>query len=143
MLQKLYLIPSVSSVWVKQQSELLRNLQQEKEIVLGGDCRCDSPGHSAKYGSYSFMELNSNKVIDIQLVQVNEVKNSAGMEIEGFKRGLHFLKDKGLSIKRIVTDRHVQVKKYLREHHPDIEHRFDVWHMAKDTACVYIIYRYV
>ena len=39
-------------------------------VVLGGAGRADSPGHSAKYGSYTMVELQSNKVIDIQLVQV-------------------------------------------------------------------------
>uniref|UniRef100_A0AAV2JS75 Uncharacterized protein n=1 Tax=Knipowitschia caucasica TaxID=637954 RepID=A0AAV2JS75_KNICA len=34
--------------------------------------RADSPGHSAKYGSYTLMELESEKVLDIQLVQSNE-----------------------------------------------------------------------
>ena len=41
-----------------------------KEIILGGDKRCDSPGHSAKHGSYTFMDLMHNKIIDIGLVQV-------------------------------------------------------------------------
>ena len=41
-----------------------------KQIVLGGDARCDSPGYSAKYGSYSLMDLETNKILDIQLVQV-------------------------------------------------------------------------
>ena len=53
------------------------------------------------------------------------------MEIEGFKRGMQFLEQQNMNIKRIITDRHVQVKKYMREQHPDIEHRFDVWHVAK------------
>lgn len=30
-----------------------------------------SSGHSAKYGSYSVMHLESNKITDIQLVQVS------------------------------------------------------------------------
>ena len=64
-------------------------------------------------------------------VQVNEVKNSAAMELEGLKRSLQFLEAQLMDIKRIITDRHVQVKKYIREQHPNIEHRFDVWHVAK------------
>ena len=35
--------------------------------------RADSPGHSAKYGSYTVMEQRINKVIDIQLVQVPNI----------------------------------------------------------------------
>ena len=39
-------------------------------VVIGGDGRADSPGHSAKYGSYTFVELEKRIVIDVQLVQV-------------------------------------------------------------------------
>ena len=39
-------------------------------LVLSGDGRGDSLGHSAKYGSYFLMELRMNRVIDVKLVQV-------------------------------------------------------------------------
>lgn len=39
-------------------------------ITLGGGGRCDSPGYSAKYGSYSLMDLETNKIVDLQLIQV-------------------------------------------------------------------------
>ena len=42
----------------------------KKKLVLGGDGRADSPGHSAKYGTYSLLELLCNKIIDFRLVQV-------------------------------------------------------------------------
>ena len=32
--------------------------------------RSDSPGHCAKYGTYSLIEDRINKVLDLQLVQV-------------------------------------------------------------------------
>ena len=38
--------------------------------MLAGDERADSPGHSAKYGSYTFVELTCSKVVDFQLIQV-------------------------------------------------------------------------
>ena len=44
--------------------------ERQNLIVVAGDGRVDSPGHSAKYGSYSLLELNCNKIIDIELVQV-------------------------------------------------------------------------
>lgn len=40
-------------------------------LDLAGDGRSDSPGHSAKYGGYNIIEQRLNKVLDIQLVQVN------------------------------------------------------------------------
>ena len=42
----------------------------KKDLTLGGDGRCDSPGFCAKYGSYAIMDLAHNQVLDIQLVQV-------------------------------------------------------------------------
>lgn len=50
---------------------MLSGLQTEDGgIVCGGDGRADSPGHSAKYGTYTMMELRKKAVIDIQVVQV-------------------------------------------------------------------------
>jgi len=45
-------------------------LKQGSAIIIGGDGRADSPGHSAKFGSYGILELNTNKVLHIELVQV-------------------------------------------------------------------------
>ena len=53
-----YLQPSISLVWNKHQGEIMKQLKCEKRgLVLGGDGRADSPGHSAKFGSYTLMEL--------------------------------------------------------------------------------------
>ena len=63
--------------------------------------------------------------------QSNEVRNSNAMELEGLQRSLDFLANQDVTISDIITDRHSSVKKYLREHQPDIKHWFDVWHVAK------------
>ena len=40
--------------------------------MISGDGRTDSPGHSAKHGSYGVIDLHTNKVLHIiELVQVN------------------------------------------------------------------------
>ena len=31
----------------------------------------------------------------------------------------------------LVTDRHYQIAKWVRENLPDTDHRYDIWHMAK------------
>ena len=70
--QNEYLHPTISRVWEKHQVMLLQELRQEKrKLVVGGDGRADSPGHSAKFGSYTMMELKKGVVIDVQLVQVS------------------------------------------------------------------------
>ena len=70
--QTTYLQPAIIRVYEREQRSLLRQLEGEK--FLGGDGRADSPGHSAKYGSYALMEMKKKKIIDVQLVQVIYVK---------------------------------------------------------------------
>ena len=73
--QKRLLIPAIDVFWKAQQESMLTALQvEDKALVLGGDGRCDSPGFSAKYGSYSFMELDYNVVLHIELIQVIPLK---------------------------------------------------------------------
>ncbi|XP_071377166.1 uncharacterized protein [Centroberyx affinis] len=123
--------PCVFSTWKRLQADLIQTLSQTEGVTLGGDMRADSPGHSAKYGSYSVMDLHTGKIIDVQLVQSNEVGSSVNMEKEGLIRSLSFLEASGVTIKTMVTDRHPQIQKYLREQKPEIRHFYDVWHVAK------------
>ena len=69
--QRQILQPTVSSVWKRTQMSLIQLMKsQNHSLVLSGDGRADSPGHSAKYGSYTLIELSCSKVIDFSLVQV-------------------------------------------------------------------------
>jgi hypothetical protein len=66
-----YLQPTILSLWNSTQSDLIDHLiSRPGEVVLGGDMRADSPGHCAKFGSYTLMELRANRVLHISLVQV-------------------------------------------------------------------------
>ena len=89
---------------------------RNKEVVAGGGGRCDSPGHSMKYRTYSV-----------------EVKNSNGMELEGLKRCLDHLQEENVTIAKLATDRHIQVRAHLKKERPNIKYNFDVWHMAKSV----------
>ena len=53
------------------------------------------------------------------------------MEKEGLQRVLKFLEEMKLQVETLVTDRHQQITKYIREQHPNITHYYDVWHVAK------------
>lgn len=130
--QRQYLQPSILSVWSKHQAESMKELKKEKRgLVLGGDGRADSPGHSAKFGSYTMMELKKRIVLDLQLVQSNEVKGSYHMEMEGLVRSIRLLKKKKFKIETVVTDRHKQIAKWIRENMAETNHYYDIWHMAK------------
>ena len=56
------------------------------------------------------------------------------MEKEGFIRGMTFLQKEGILIDEIVTDRHVAIRKYIKDELKDIKHSFDVWHIAKSKV---------
>ena len=69
--QKKYLQPAIELLWNRQQQTILQEFKTTNTpIVVAGDGRADSPGHSAKYGSYTFLEMTCNKVVDFKLVQV-------------------------------------------------------------------------
>ena len=62
---------TITRVWTSRQQWMFASLQAEgDDLVCGGDGMADSPGHCAKYGTYTMMDLNHRAVIDVQLVQV-------------------------------------------------------------------------
>lgn len=69
------------------------------------------------------------------------MKGSYHMEKEGLQRCLNFLKEYDLNVKVLVTDRHKQINKWLREKHSDVKHYYDVWHVAKGNYS-YIAIKY-
>ena len=130
--QKKYLFPIVNNTFAEHQVDIFNEVRNT-EVVAGGDGRCDSPGHSAKYGTYSIVNTASSKVLDFSLVQVTEVKNSNAMELEGLKRCLDHLQREKVAIAKLATDRHVQVRAHMKKERPHIKHNFDVWHLAKSV----------
>ena len=47
------------------------------------------------------------------------MKNSNNMELEGLKRAVKRINEYGMEIGTLITDRHQQISKWLRETHPD------------------------
>ncbi|KAI4824031.1 hypothetical protein KUCAC02_012576 [Chaenocephalus aceratus] len=62
----------------------------------------------------------------------NEFPSSVHMEKEGLVRCVQFLKSENLIMKTIVTDGHTQINKWLKENQEHVDHRFDVWRLAKN-----------
>ena len=67
------------------------------------------------------------------------MKNSNNMELEGLKRAVKKINEYGMEIGTLITDRHQQISKWLRETHPDIKHYYDVWHLAKGISTIFVI----
>ena len=83
-----YLRGVVNDRWIREKTFILDSLKQRKSILLSGDGRCDSPGHNAKYLTYSFLDQSTGKIATLSLTQVTEAGNSNRMELIGFKKDL-------------------------------------------------------
>ncbi|XP_043942729.1 uncharacterized protein LOC122814185 [Protopterus annectens] len=128
--QSQYLFPVVQFHWHEQQKELLKDAEG-RMIRLGGDGRCDSPGFSAKYCTYTMMDLDTGYILDFAVEQVSEGVASVGLEKIGFERCMRNLISKGMSIGVVATDRHRGIALLMRTQFTDIDHQFDIWHMCK------------
>ena len=57
------------------------------------------------------------------------------MEKFGFERLLkRLLYDEKVDIETVATDRHVQIRKLMREDYSAINHEVDPWHMVKELT---------
>jgi len=68
--------PAVHQLWKKEQQHIFDNVKasSNSELTVAGDGRADSPGHSAKYGSYTLLDTNINKIVHTELVTVSNSK---------------------------------------------------------------------
>ena len=131
-IQRNYLFSVINKWYVSNKTVILNELRLLPFVDLVGDGRCDSPGYNAKYCTYSFMDPHTDKIIDFALIHVGQCTNSSTMEKFGFIQLLNGIEKEGINIGTISTDRHVQIRAYLKKVRPDIRHQFDVWHMSKN-----------
>ena len=129
--QRKYLFPVVNEAWEAKNNKQIDTLTSKAVVNLEGDGRCDSPGHCAKYGTYTLMDEDTGNVVAFNVVQVSEVSSSNAMEKEGFTRCIEMLERKGVNITRVATDRHVSIASCMSKDYPHITHQYDVWHLSK------------
>ncbi|XP_071505696.1 uncharacterized protein [Diadema antillarum] len=133
-LQRRYIAPAIEDHWQRVQSAT-RDKHRGGPVVVCGDARNDSPGHSAQYSTYTFVEHDSQDVLHVGFLDKRNVQmKSPNMEAEGFKRGLEEMEADGLNINEVVTDAHPAIAKHMRVKRPDIFHSWDVWHGAKNLG---------
>ena len=65
-----YLFPVVNEAWEAESTRQIEKLNSKEVVNLDGDGRCDSPGHCAKYGTYTLMDEDSGDVVAFNVVQV-------------------------------------------------------------------------
>ena len=83
-------------------------------MVLSGDGRCDSPGKSAKFCTYSVMDSETNQILHFVNVDKREVGlRSPNMEREGMSRCLDFVISNGIKVVELITGSSSSVAKTL------------------------------
>jgi len=92
---------------------IFHELKERAKVSVSGDGMCDSHGHSAKYGTYTFMDNETQEIGDFTVIQVSEVSSSNAMEESGFASSLKYLKKCGVKIKCITTDRHISISSFM------------------------------
>ena len=70
--------PVVHTNYIRQQEAVIEYLRGN-QLHLSGDDRCNRPGYSAKYGTYTLMDSAADLILDYSLVQVSEVGSSVGL----------------------------------------------------------------
>ena len=123
-IQKTLLFPTLNSFYKRYRSKIINICTTREENNFIGDGRSDLPGCSAKYGTYSLMSTDLNKIVDFFVVHVSTAGNSSRME----KKGLQTLLEKysnSIKITTLTTDRHVQIRSFLSREYPKILHQFD------------------
>ena len=121
------LFPVINQAWKSNQLEILSQAKQVSHVNTCGDGRSDSPGHSAKYGTYTIMNEGTGQVIAFSVIQVSEVTSSNAMEFEGCKRTLNSLLEANGPNRCLTTNRHTTITARMRSDYPNIKHQYDVW----------------
>ncbi|XP_070205259.1 uncharacterized protein [Littorina saxatilis] len=129
-----YIVPTIDDFWKDHQTRVLDSIRN-KEIVVLGDGRNDSPGYCAQYCTYTLMDSETKKILTIKTVDKRETDGkSPRMETEGFRRAMSDLLQKGINVKEVVTDAHTGIGAVMKGTYPALSHSHDIWHAAKNLS---------
>lgn len=110
--QRLYVIPAVSDWWKWQQEKIFYELK-DQELVVAGDCKCDSPGFTAKNLCYYLMDVTTSYIIELEVLDKRETSMmSVQMEKQALQNIL-FRLGKFLTITEVVTAASSSIKKLI------------------------------
>ena len=78
-IQKTLLFPTLNSFYKRHWSKIINicTTREENNFIGGG--QSDSPGYSTKYGTYSLMKTDLNKIVDFFVVHISIAGNSSRM----------------------------------------------------------------
>uniref|UniRef100_A0A914Q1D6 Transposase n=1 Tax=Panagrolaimus davidi TaxID=227884 RepID=A0A914Q1D6_9BILA len=127
----------VEDEWKRMQDIIIRNvLQKQKEgedTSVTSDAQYDSRGHCAKQAWQTIMCSRTKLVLTGHLLENTETNGiSSAMEVEGLRRGLCELNERGLKIKNLTTDKNPSIAVMVKNEFKGIQHYIDPWHFVKN-----------
>lgn len=70
----------------------------------------DSPGHCAKYCTYTAINQEDKRILAMEVVDKRETGLKSGtMEAKGFGKAMVTIQEGGVQVKEVVTDAHPQI----------------------------------
>ncbi|KAM5141112.1 uncharacterized protein ACMZJ9_014873 [Mantella aurantiaca] len=130
--QEKYVFPTIEHHWKSHRGGVLKSLGL-KPVALAGDGQCNPPGMSKKSCSYVFMDIDTQKILDFQVEQLLPEDPPDALETNAFRIALDRLLNGKLKVKVIATDRHAGIRKVLRSRYRNIQHKYDLWHLARSV----------
>ena len=131
-IQTIYVMPQGEKM-LKQKNEPIKAAVAGDTLLASGDARCDSPGHSATFSTYTVLENASHLILNQETVKVTEVQNSYWLGPEGLKRCLKDLDDHEVELIHLAAHRHPAVQKTIREDRPDVKHEYNLWQVQTEV----------
>ncbi|XP_033635542.1 uncharacterized protein LOC117296630 [Asterias rubens] len=131
--QRLYVVPAVDELWTSIEQKTIES-RQDKDLVICGDTRNDSPGFSAKYCTYTMLDEADDSILRMGFKDKRECGGkSPNMETDAFVEALDDLQRK-LKVVEVCTDSSSSITKKMREKYNGLKHSYDVWHAAKNLS---------
>ncbi len=102
--QRVYVAPAINQVSTEYKKQVIQRFSNA-DVVVSGDGRCDSPGSSAKFCTYTLMEKESGVILHTETVDKREVEyKSPNMEREALRRALKYINSTSVHVNELTTD---------------------------------------
>ena len=113
-------------------------LAKKRFLTCFGFGKFDSPGYSAKYGTFKLMNSKFGEILDFNVIHVPQAKKFYKNGTRWSKIAANIFESRNVTVSSLTTDRHRQVGAFVEKEKPNINHQFDIWHVGKDINKVVV-----